>query len=273
MNSWVIALLATLAGAVVGGGLGVLVAHRMRRGDIEWKKTFRLIGGLLGVVIAFALTDQLGGFRLNRYNVESGLDQVELFRVLKQDYPDEYAAVVARTKRILADGGTPADAGRMSRPQVQALLKRQIDKASDANLAALLAVGVLEMQQAAAASPTACVDFIDGAPFSPTKIFSKETLQRELALDADVLRQAAKAPVTGRPMLTPEALKPVYAAALASLDAVDEKLARTAGQRGRAEGTLEQQAYCRFGVALFEELERGSPARQAQLFLTLMAAK
>lgn len=263
-------LLMVTVGIVIGGWIGVLLSRRWKPGDDEWMKALRLIGGVAGALLAGGAISALGGFG-TRVTVENGLSNVELFRVLKQDYPQDYAAVVARTTQIVDAGGTPADAGRDLRPQVQALLKRQLPRASDASLAALLAVSSTELQETRGSSPASCIALMDGMLTSPSKLFSATTLQQELALEAVMLRQTAERPVTTRPALPASALAPVYAKALSSLGPFEEAMARNVGQRGGRTGSkLEQQAFCHFGMALFNQIRRVEQPRQAQLLLTLL---
>ena len=280
MDATTITLSSIVSGIAVGAIGGVVLARALS-----------MKGGLLiaGIVVIGAAGGALGWFFADHdlvpnqkfANARKDAERLPEVATLKQYYPADYAKMqndmeLVKDKRL----GTTGIA-QLVHSNARAVLSRDLKKASDENLIALMKIRRDKAEALGKVSPAYCYDFTRGArlTFDPDTVVSADLVQRERAATAAILEQVATNPVkdAAGANLDPEdsnervdlwfdvQLKnKIGDQALAGFTPEDAKTVRQlTGRNISVSDPARQALLCRYNIALLDETLKLPPAKAA----------
>ncbi len=196
MDANTIIIVSIVAGVVVGalGGFVLSKALSMRGAlMVVFMAVVGAAGGGMGWFFADHDLVPNQKYALARKDAER-LPEVA---TLKQYYPADYAKMqndmeLVKGKRLGATG-----IAQLVHSNARAVLSRDLKKASDENLIALMKIRRDKAEALGKVSPAYCYDFTRGArlTFDPDTVVSADLVQRERAATAAILEQVATNPV------------------------------------------------------------------------------
>lgn len=280
MDANTITIMSVVAGVLVGAVGGVVLS-----------KALSMKGGLMiaGIVVVGAAGGALGWFFADHDLVPSqkyalarkDAERLPEVATLKKYYPADYAKMqndmeLVKGKRLGATG-----IAQLVHSNARAVLSRDLKKASDDNLIALMKIRRDKAEALGKVSPAYCYDFTRGArlTFDPDTVVSADLVQRERAATAAILEQVATDPVKNAAgaNLDPEdsnarvdlwydvQLKnQIGDKALAGFAPEDAKTVRQlTGRNISVSDPARQTLLCRYNIALLDETLKLPPAKAA----------
>ena len=280
MDASTITIISIAAGLAVGAIGGLVLARALS-----------MKGGLMiaGIVVIGAAGGALGWFFADhdlvpnqKYaNARKDAERLPEVATLKQYYPADYAKMqndmeLMKGKRLGATG-----IAQLVHSNARAVLSREMKKASDENLIALMKIRRDKAEALGKVSPAYCYNFTRGArlDFDPDTVVSADLVQRERAATAAILEQVATKPVkdAAGANLNPEdggklvdlwydvqMKNKIGDQALAGFTAEDAKTVRQlTGRNISVSDPARQALLCRYNIALLDETLKLPPAKGA----------
>ncbi|WGM39745.1 hypothetical protein [Caulobacter sp. NIBR1757] len=280
MDASTITIISIVAGLAVGAIGGLVLARALS-----------MKGGLLiaGVIVVGAAGGALGWFFADhdlvpnqKYaNARKDAERLPEVATLKQYYPADYAKMqndmeMMKGKRLGSTG-----IAQLVHANARAVLSREMKKASDENLIALMKIRRDKAEALGKVSPAYCYNFTRGArlDFDPDTVVSADLVQRERAATAAILEQVATNPVkdAAGANLNPEdggklvdlwydvqMKNKIGDQALAGFTPDDAKTVRQLTGRNISVSDPKRQALlCRYNIALLDETLKLPPAKAA----------
>lgn len=280
MDATTITIVSIVAGVAVGALGGFVLSRALSlKGALA----------LAGVVVIGAAGGALGWFFADHDlvpNQKFALARKEAEKLpevatLKQYYPADYAKMQNDMEMVKGKRLGTTGIAQLVHSNARAVLSRELKKASDENLIALMKIRRDKAQALGKVNPAYCYDFTRGArlSFDPDTVVSADLVKRERDATATILRQVATAPVkdAAGANLDPEdsnkrvdlwydvQLKnEIGDKALAGFSPEDAKTVRQLTGRNISVSDARRQALlCRYSIALLDETLKLPPAKAA----------
>lgn len=211
--------------------------------------------------------------------IEEQADKIATVKVLHQYYPQQYQQVIAMLKAAspasAADDQAKAAIEDRIRPVIASLMAQQAPKMNDDNAMALFQLTLEEAQTTRQKSPEQCGKMLTGGGqfgVSVESILTKDEVQRDAALSAKILEQAAASPAPPPPPMDRTVTAGLARKAIDSLPAQTKaNLMPVLQTGGRPSGAMQEAAMCDYTIALLQ-LMLAQPKDKAAPMLRNMAA-
>ncbi|MDB5472577.1 MAG: hypothetical protein JWR84_4137 [Caulobacter sp.] len=268
--------------------IGVLVGAV---GGLVLSRALSMKGGLMiaGVVLIGAAGGALGWFFADHDlvpNQKFALARKDAERLpevatLKQYYPTDYAKMQNDMELVKGKRGGATAIAQLVHSNARTVLSREMKKASDDNLIALMKIRRDKAEALGKVSPAYCYDFTRGArlSFDPDTVVNADLVKRERDATAAILEQVATNPVkdAAGANLNPEEggklvdlwydvqmKNQIGDQALAGFAPDDAKIVRQLTGRNISVSDPKRQALlCRYNIALLDETLNLPPAKAA----------
>ncbi len=197
--------------------------------------------------------------------VEAELLKARIFRVLKQHEREEWEALLEKVRPLLAEGASMEAVRAQIMPVVSGLLGRRAPHASDEVLIEFGLYLVDSLQELSELGADACYGYLFPAETGGRVTLSREMVERELEVLADVIESAARGP---RAIPTVEEVGADLTEVFASFG--DEDIAVLSG--GAADPARRARA-CEVSLTLYRKVVALPPERAARLLRFLLGSE
>jgi len=241
---------ASIVIAAAAGGLAALIAGMFAKPGEDKGKYAGIFVVLLALFYAGGKWWVLPKWEISQ--VESQLEEVPAFAAIKEHDLDSYQNLLVDVKQAMKSGKSQAEIVTMVRTHVSQVVERRLASASNEAVVNYISATMAELDELYKIGDDTCHRFLfpqGKEVVDPSKYFSKEVQQRDLAGLAQVIKSSAKDP---QPV-------PSEAEVLPHLQPIFEKLAGKWGDdvallQNPTGNSVNKRKVCEMAAAMYADI-------------------